>query len=187
MKVAYITIEGFDGKFFTCTRYGTMSPSSCAKNYEAAPESVRASGRLDGCIGCKVGQYHHNPAAPVQQLLGASALTYRQVCVRCRRGAEVGLGRNRLVREHSICVSCYNREREVRKGRNAKGAKPKKCKLLADVQIGCVTNGQMTIERFDHPVRDRLEAVLTLLRRKTGPKVVAWSSARTIIRAEAVL
>jgi hypothetical protein len=188
MQDIYFKVDGFEGKFFACQRYGTMSPASCAKNYAAAPESVRTSGRLEGCIGCVVGQQHAHPAAPPQQLQSLQALTYRQVCVRCRRGSEVGLGRKRLVRDHTICVSCYNRESEVRKGRNAKGARPKKwSKLLHDVQIGCVTDGQMTIERFDHPVRDRLEAVLTMLRRKSGPKVVAWSSARSIQRVEAVL
>jgi hypothetical protein len=188
MQVQYFSIDGFEGKFFTCERYGTMSPTSCAKNFAVAPDLVRTSGRLDGCLGCKVGQHHADPAAPVRELPGASALTYRQVCVRCRRGSEAVLGRMRLVRDHTICVSCYNREDEVRKGRNAKGAKPKKWArlLLVDVQIGCVSDGRLVIEQFDHPVRDRLEAVLTLMRRKSGPKVVAWSAAR-IQRAEVVL
>lgn len=188
MQVSYFQVEGFEGQFFTCQRYGTMSPGACAKNYAAAPDAVRASGRLDGCVGCPVGQQHTDPAAPIQVLPNASALTFRQVCVRCRRGSEALIGRMRLVRGHSICVSCYNRESEVRKGRNAKGARPKKWRGLLDgVQIGCVENGQLTIERFDHPVKDRLEAVLTLMRRKSGPKVVAWSSASRIQRAEAPL
>lgn len=186
MQVIYFTVTGFEGKFFACNRYGTMSPAACAKNYALAPDLVRSSGRLDGCVGCSIGQKHTDPAAPRRHVPSLTSLTYRQVCVRCRRGNEAVIGRRRLVRDQSICVSCYNRESEVRKGKNSKGAKPKKCKLLADVHIGCVTNGQMTIERFDHPVRDRLEAVLTVLRRKEGPRVVAWSSIASIQPAEAI-
>lgn len=186
MQVVYFAVEGFEGKFFSCARYGTMSPASCSKNYVAAPDMVRTSGRLDGCIDCPIGRQHTSPAIVLKQAPSRSSLTYRQICVRCRRGNEALLGRMRLVRGQTICVSCYNRESEVRKGRNAKGARPKKCKLLTDVQIGCIADGLMTIERFDHPVRDRLEAVLTLMRRQSGPKVVAWTSSRSIQRAEVI-
>ncbi|WP_423200787.1 hypothetical protein [Cupriavidus sp. H19C3] len=47
--------------------------------------------------------------------------------------AERLIGRLRLVRAHTICVSCYNREREVVRGVNAKGATPKKWALVLKV------------------------------------------------------
>ena len=191
IKVTYFTVDGFDGQFFACQRYGTMSAASCAKNFAAAPEAVRASGRLEACIGCAVGQHHADPAAPVKPQVKHTAFAYRQICVRCRRGGEDDdnrlIGRMRLVRGHTTCVSCYNREREVIQGRNAKGAKPKKWRGLFNVQIGSVIGGSFTIEQFDHPVRDRLEAMLTMLRRKSGPKVMAWVAARPIPYKEIAL
>lgn len=187
-KIVYFGVGGFEGKFFTCQRYGVMSPAACSKNFVAAPEAIR-TGRLDGCVGCKVGQFHTNPAATAPPL-AKTAFAYRQICVRCRRGGADDesrlIGRMRLVREHTTCVSCYNREREVIQGRNAKGAKPKKWKNLFHVQIGSVAAGRLTIEQFDHPVRDRLEAILTLMRRRAGPKVVAWTAPRAVVRMGAM-
>lgn len=186
MQVGYFKIEGYEGQFFSCVQYGTMSPAACAKNFAAAPEAQRTTGRLASCIGCEVGQHHLDPVAPAKPIVLRTALVYRKICVRCRRGGEVGVGKVRLVRGQTICVSCINREAEVIKGRNAKGGKPKKWRhLLQDVQIGSVANGSFTIERFSHPVRDRIEAMLTLLRRPAGPKVMAWTSSRSIQRMEA--
>ncbi|MCE3602724.1 hypothetical protein LXA47_03810 [Massilia sp. P8910] len=192
MQIIYFKVDGFDGKYFNCERYGTLSPASCAKNFASAPESTRTSGRLEACVGCLVGQQHADPAAaPKAAPATATSFSFRQVCVRCRRGGHADnnrlIGRMRLVRDHTTCVSCYNREREVIQGKNAKGARPKKWRHLFYVQIGSVSDGSLTIEAFDHPVRDRLEAMLTMLRRKTGPKVMAWTASRSIMRAEVAL
>lgn len=184
-KVVYFVVEGFKGKFFKCDHYGTMAPGGCARNYIEAPDQIKR-GRLENCLGCDVGQHHAGKSA-VKPLATAkpTAFAYRKVCVRCRNSGEGRLiGRMRLVREGTVCVSCYNREREVVHGRNAKGARPKKWRDLFFVQIGSVTNGSLTIENFDHPVRDRLEAILTLLRRKDGPRVLAWTAPRSIISLE---
>lgn len=49
-------------------------------------------------------------------------------CIRCQKTSMTNerlIGRMRLLRQHTICVSCYNREREIRIGANAKGGRPK--------------------------------------------------------------
>lgn len=190
MQIQYFKVDGYDGDYFSCARYGTMAPASCVKNFKSAPDEIRR-GRLEACIGCAIGQHHADPVAPPASTVKPFSFAYREVCVRCRRGGEADnnrlLGRIRLVREHTTCVSCVNREYEVLKGRNAKGAKPKKWRNLFFVQIGSIDAGRLTVQQFDHPVRDRLEAILTLLRRKQGPKVVAWTSQRSIQRMGAAL
>jgi hypothetical protein len=52
------------------------------------------------------------------------------------------IGRIRLLREHTICVSCYNREREIRIGANAKGGRPKAwAGKLFETYLVCVEAG----------------------------------------------
>lgn len=162
----YFAVEGFSGRYFTCTRYGTMSDTACARNYEAAPQAVQA-GRLEGCIGCPLGGQHAGkPEATVSTLHEASR---PRVCVRCRRnGREADsrlVGRMRLVRGHTICISCYNREREFVHGANAKGGPPRKWAGLHFPRAARICNARTVIERCASPVADRVEAALTLLRK----------------------
>lgn len=177
--VVYFDVPGIPGQYFACARYGTMSAGSCAKNYGAAPVAAK-TGRLQGCIGCPIGAAHAGgsstvdavPAAPVQ-------MNYRPACLRCRRsGMDTGsrlLGRMRLVRGHTICVSCYNREREVLHGANAKGAKPKKWSGLVMLDAAYMRGGRAVRDHMPTPVLDRLEAVLTVLRANKSTSVM-WTS-----------
>jgi hypothetical protein len=166
--VVYFDVEGMPGKYFACARYGTMSAGSCSRNYLSAPHAVK-SGRLEGCIGCPIGRGHSSgedkAAAPIVQ----PAPAYRPVCLRCRRsGRERSsrlIGRMRLVRCHTICVSCYNREREVLQGKNAKGDRPKKWAGLFRTQVSYVRGNQVVVRAsLQTPVLDRIEAALIALR-----------------------
>lgn len=75
------------------------------------------------CVGCDVGK-RHAAEHSLDMTRDATGRTSRWnsrpagVCVRCNRHTL------RLVRSHTVCVSCYNRENEVRRGANAKGALP---------------------------------------------------------------
>jgi hypothetical protein len=179
--VEYFDMEGAPGKYFACSRYGTMSVASCGKNYAAAPLASK-TGRLEACVGCPVGLAHSGSlltslvpsvAPPVPE----SGL----YCVRCRRSGRDQdsrlVGRMRLVRGHSICVSCFNREREVLKGANAKGAKPKKWKHLFYARIGLVSDKGFRVEQLSHPVHDVFEAMLTVNRRPAAdrPQFLCWT------------
>jgi ribosomal protein L37E len=44
--------------------------------------------------------------------------TLAALCVRCGRQS------NRMVVSKAVCISCYNREREAKEGRNARGNMP---------------------------------------------------------------
>lgn len=173
--VVYFDVPDVPGRYFACARYGTMSDASCAKNYEAAPQAVR-SGRLDGCLGCKIGARHAAGAGgdgvAAEAVVAAAPPQCGAICVRCRRsGRDAGsrlVGRMRLVRGHTICVSCYNREREVVHGANAKGAAPRKWRGLFRARVVYVNGTDVVRNRMPSPVADHLEVALTLLRQSTA-------------------
>lgn len=182
--VTYFAVDGIPGQYFSCGRYGTMSVSACNRNFTAAPQAVK-SGRLEGCVGCSIGAQHVGaPAASAATLLTHS-FSRSVFCVRCRRsGSDPDsrlIGRMRLVRCHTICVSCYNREREVLHGKNGKGARPKKWAGLHTTRIAKVVGNSMEIMQFAHPVFDCLESVLTILRHApTESPSVGWTASDRI-------
>lgn len=167
--VVYMKLEGVPGDYFRCDRYGLMSAQACARSYTSAPVASR-EGRLTGCLGCEAGAEH--ACGPVVSGRPGQAM----VCTRCRRGPEEfknSVGRVRMVRGGTICVSCFNREREVLAGRNAKGTKPRL--VLEAVTVAVVNAGRMEVHRLPLAI-DRVEAALTVMRR-TGPgAMVSWVS-----------
>lgn len=186
--VVYFDVPDVPGKYFSCSRYGTMTAGACAKNFTSAPHAAQ-TGRLQGCVACSIGALH----AAGQAASGAiklrpvpAPLIYRSVCLRCRRsGCELNsrlIGRMRLVRDHTICVSCYNREREVLHGANAKGALPKKWSRLFVPVAVYMENGRVTRDQMLVPVLDRIEAVMTVLRSHKSD-VAMWASP-AIVRAK---
>ena len=66
-------------------------------------------------------------------------------CIRCQKTSMTNerlIGRMRLLRQHTICVGCYNREREIRIGANAKGGRPKVwAGKLFETHLVCVEAG----------------------------------------------
>lgn len=176
MQVSYFSYEGAKGAYFRCDRYGTMNTDRCSSNYRSAPDEVRLSGRLDGCIGCKVGALH-----------SGGELTIAPVrpgwCVRCRRGPEEyntkggakGFGRVRLV-NGGVCVSCANRQYEVAKGANAKGDRPKKWASLGPHTVGVIEADQIVTMRENVAI-DRIEVGLIALRRNVRAIAMCWVAA----------
>ena len=141
--VDYIAMPGAPGKYFRCDRYSAvMSEASCGQSFRAAPAESQG-GRLLGCIGCSIGALH----AGVPLTLPACPKPTPRVCVRCRRTASAyGTQSNgwvRLVQQRTLCVSCFNREREVAVGRNAKGTKPIKAGRPYPVCVGLLAGGKV--------------------------------------------
>lgn len=171
--VQYFEIPGVAGPYFECPRYGTLSKEACRRNYRAAPDASK-NGRLSGCIECEVGAGHCGVEIVHR---GVSADV---VCSRCRRSSAQlrtsesdGGGRMRLVRG-SICVSCFNREREFLKGCNAKGTRPQKWSRLIAVSVGYVSRSRgFSVTRLPLAI-DRIEAALTVMRRNDEPVSIGW-------------
>ncbi|MGY6161850.1 hypothetical protein [Paraburkholderia strydomiana] len=70
----------------------------------------------------------------------------RLSCVRCQRsnanGSESFLGRIRMIVGRQICISCWNREREVMKGSNSKDAMPVKWAHLRPATLTIEQDGK---------------------------------------------
>lgn len=99
-------------RYFICTRLrSTLSTVSCAARWTAAPACSGST-----CSGCPIGQQHAREQ-PSPGPLRQSRERLRS-CLRCGRSDL------RVVQSVGICISCYNRGAEWRKGRNAKGVPP---------------------------------------------------------------
>lgn len=108
--------------YFRCERMrATLSTESCAGMWRR--ESEMNDGAHGNCRLCSIGAVHAGEVAP-----SMSPLKGTLTCARCHRVA------GRLIGGHR-CVSCYNREREVEIGRNAKGTAPVKHCGLAPRRI----------------------------------------------------
>jgi hypothetical protein len=127
-----------------------IAPSTCAKNYA----NPRHDACINCKLGERHHAQHTVPTEQPQPTRGnktASASISKEVqdnlarraalkrsggqsselpCIRCTRTSktcgERYVGRFRLVRNKTICISCYNRERETCLGKNAKGGTPRK-------------------------------------------------------------
>lgn len=143
-----------------------LSVNACAASYQTAmsPAGLR-EGRRISCRACPVGAEHAgvpNSVASSSRFLGV------KYCSRCHGEA------NRLIRG-SICVSCYNREREVLIGKNAKGGKPIHGKSIGTAIVACVVDSgrKAQVHRMDK-VSSRLEAVLSVLRSESTSISFGW-------------
>lgn len=112
---------------FDCERlHARLTAPSCAARWKKAAERLPdPASSLSHCRSCPIGAAHAGvTVSPVE----AGADSWRNVCCRCLRHAD------RLIRDRH-CVSCYNRDREARLGRNAKGGRPHLCDQLGTVTV----------------------------------------------------
>ena len=92
------------------------------------------------------------------------------VCPRCFRRAD------RLIKG-DLCVSCYNRQREVRIGRDRKGARPGLTDRLHTVQVRVRRGKKSELVRFDG-VTGLPEVMLRVV--KADPASVSISRPRVV-------
>lgn len=167
-RVELHEMEGMPGiMVFRCDRlHLELMPTSCARSYrtprneacvdcpigarherEAQPSSEpqKRSGALPSLDALREEsdiRERLNRRAALRATDGQSAALS---CIRCLKTSMTNdrlIGRMRLLREHTICVSCYNREREIRIGANAKGGRPKVwAGKLFETRIVCIENG----------------------------------------------
>jgi hypothetical protein len=81
------------------------------------------------------------------------------------------------------CVSCYNRERELRFGRNAKGTAPVNLRPLNPVLVHYIVDGQP--RSFETFAADSTEARIQILRVTKGRVQFAFRAAVSGISCEA--
>ena len=154
--VRYTSVPGCPQKLFRCEPYAaTLSAKACASRFRIAEVAKgQALEPFLHCNTCVVGAAHANRAVTFFSKLYGS-----NICPRCGAGGVRIVGNRR-------CVSCYNREREVRIGRNGRGHKPIGLKPIYTIPVRCVVDGKV----FDHATMgvDRVEVMAQVLRTHKG-------------------
>ncbi|MFM0663332.1 hypothetical protein [Paraburkholderia sediminicola] len=117
---------------FTCERLNAvLTADSCAKNYSREKALV-------SCAKCPIGLQHATGVTDHRKDNPHTALetSYGLACIRCERtDSKRTVGRFRLVRNHTLCINCFNRQREVELGRNGKNSTPVKWAHLRPATI----------------------------------------------------
>ena len=136
----YFTPEwGVPGTLYMrCDRMSaTLAVPACATNWLMAQDGGNASDRiLASCRSCMIGASHAGrPSASQSPLHGAS------ICARCFTGC------TRMVRGY--CISCYNREGELRRGFNRRGKPPTKLAAMHARALRVIEAGAARVMRRD--------------------------------------
>ena len=166
----YFSIDGAPGRYFSCPAgMGTLSDKACGDSYKLSwlPESIACSRRFK-CRDCNVGRVHAGEAVKK-----SSQFFSKVFCCRCERSA------NRLI-HGSVCISCYNRERELKIGKNARGTVPIGLKPLYPVTLLIADETTVSVRRFD-AVAGIKEAVLTYARSHDEQFQFGWCAPATFI------
>lgn len=110
----------------------TLDTRTCASRWQSAAPGTQ-------CHGCEIGRAHAALHHPQPDLPTTPRRAGEGACLRCGRTDL------RLVRRKAVCVSCFNREGEWRKGRNSRGTPPRDYEPLRPIQMA-VHRGDGSIE-----------------------------------------
>ncbi len=164
--IDYERLEGLDKDFFWCeTLKARLSVETCAQNYKrACREGIEwDSVCAIACRRCQVGAIHSDERSYEDSV---SRFATNTVCPRCG-------GRGRRLIRNSICVSCYNREREVLLGRNARGHAPVKAKRPRPLRLFVVDGDQARLVSMSS--LSPVEAAVSILRNSQHRVSFAWT------------
>lgn len=161
--VEYFTNAEVPGKtYFRCDRMrATLSTEACSASWRRA--DAVPDGRNNNCRLCPIGAVHAGEVAA-----SMSPLKGTLTCARCHRTA------GRLIGS-MVCVSCYNRAREVLIGRNAKGTAPVKLCALNARRLRYRHGDDLLTLRVRHSV-DTDELMVAVLRDSKQSVVFAFNS-----------
>lgn len=96
---------------FACEKlHAQLTPQSCSNHFE--------NSRYIQCVGCPIGEYHTPKVSSNCSNSRSQNMAPNPACTRCQKAGR------RLVFKKTLCISCANREYEVRKGKNSKGTEP---------------------------------------------------------------
>jgi hypothetical protein len=158
--VAYTSVAGApDLKMFRCEAYrANLTMKGCGSRWrEAQVASGEAADRVAACRGCAIGALHAG-YKPIRysQWFGVS------ICPRCSRGTTRMIGGR-------CCVSCYNRARELKAGRNARGNRPVELmeRPLRRVELVMDVDGETRLVR-DRETLSLLETIVQAMRTTKG-------------------
>lgn len=153
--IEYFTLPELpDRLYFDCTRRNArLQVASCAAQWKQANSRARSECSHQ-CQTCPVGAMHAGEGE-----LTMSHLRGKEICARCHR---VGL---RLI-SGDICVSCWNRQREVFIGVNARGKKPSNHPRITAFRAAIQCGGKITLIKRVHAISTE-ELMVAALRDNT--------------------
>jgi hypothetical protein len=160
--IAYRTIPEMPGAtFFDCSRlHAGLTTRACTDMWRAANQA--RSERHTACRSCFVGATHAGVSNASR-----SPISGALVCSRCARGA------TRLIQKR-LCISCYNRERELIKGLNARGMVPTKLAPLAARRVFYMSDGRVHLVRSERTTNSA-ELIIATLRDAIHTVAFAWA------------
>jgi len=135
--VTYKEMAGCARTFFRCDAYAaTLSVEACSGRFVTAQTAKdEALEPLAYCRSCRIGAAHRGVDVPI------FASNYESmICPRCGKGTTRMIGNRR-------CVSCYNREREIKVGRDRRGKPPITVPVPVSHAIQTVIDGALRVFR----------------------------------------
>lgn len=150
-------------QYFDCDRLSaSLTHDACRQNWIAAHRrsTDETPLRLLKCRSCPVGRLLHTDSDAPQTWLDVRAANE---CLRCGRRDL------RLIPSSGICVSCWNREREGRLNKDARGNIPKTRIVLSQRRVGLIIDGKPTWRRFE--AYHEGEAISRAIRQIDGAKL----------------
>ena len=149
---------------FNCERlHARMTEAGCARMWASArdkppyPDESRAA-----CVGCEIGARHAGEDIErAREAARAAELADR--CSQCGRTGLRMIGR-------TTCVSCYNRRREARCGRDARGRVPKFASRYHPVSLVVAQSGIAVARNFPI-VAGRAEAIVLAAKQAQGAAI----------------
>jgi hypothetical protein len=169
-------------ELFRCDRLQMrLTERGCAKLWQSAQD--QAPGPTESkwhCRACPIGAANAGVAQPETQSDEAAAvIELEELCPRCYRKG------NRLIGDH-LCVSCYNRAREVVRGKNRKGNRPVVVEariVTVDIAVSEVGATHSTPARRFPNVMSCAEAMLMAAKQANG-RPLDFSKPAAVLVAE---
>ena len=149
----------------------TLTTAGCGRLWAAA-QAKHADGRLEpweGIATCRTCPIGAKNAGREADAVFEPAAALACICPRCDRPAA------RLIND-LLCISCYNRDLEAKRGRDAKGRRPKLCDQLHDERLAVMADGAARIETVPRVIGP-LEAMLRVARHAKAPMSFGWAPA----------
>jgi hypothetical protein len=158
--VGYTALAAAPGlKMFSCEPLrASLSQKGCGiRWFEAQTATGHGGERLEICRSCPIGAAHAGETAVYYSSRYGS-----MICPACRKGT------TRMIKNR-VCVSCYNRRREISTGKNGRGNVP--VELLRKPPhtvefIACIDGKPKRVQAPE--CMDMLEAMLRTLRTTKG-------------------
>lgn len=167
--VGYTEVHGL--RMFRCeAQAATLTTTSCISNYRAAKKNLEIAMRphLHHCVGCPVGACHAGEKPRERPI----TRQHGKVCPRCRRKSA------RYVPSAALCVSCWNRSREIAKGKNRHGNPPIELLQRAPVPHSVIFAHEGRRVRFDRLAVDQTEMLLAAVFLAKSPESIRFTFGR---------